>query len=386
MKIIIYILILFICFSCEVNTSITEGFSYTISGIVKDHDGVELSLIPQGGNIEDRITTVVENGTFEFKGKSSSVMPAQIRIESDVKNSIEFSSSSTVLLEPGEVLLTFDLSKEENNYRFSKPVIIEGRLNSELYKFIADYKLAVKGGSWVFNDSIRIDSMKRLVYPITRNNVFSLLHNQFEKGHPRINAYIFKETIIGSLNGKGFLSKDNLSLNDIKEISILHAKLDTTNISNEDSDLFDNVLLQLNGNSDAVVFKDFTLPDQKGHNYNASELVGRNNYVIMYFWFSACKPCRTFNIQMKEHYSELRAKDIEIVGVNVDTYKSQWIQSSEKDGIEWINLFAGDTSGLEEKYGIRGFPFKMVFDKNKDSQDIHLTTTENILLWSQSIK
>ena len=54
----------------------------------------------------------------------------------------------------------------------------------------------------------------------------------------------------------------------------------------------------------------------------------------------------------------------------------KWQRASEKDSIEWINLYAGSNSKIQADYNVVAFPTTIIFDKNKQrvNFDFHKAT------------
>lgn len=385
MRLFVVLFVALFISSCAENDQSNDVFRYHITGIVENRDGVKVSLIPESNSLDERQTAIIEQGKFEFRGESRVIEPVEIRLEDDIINLESSYSVSSLILEPGETIVEFELTRLNDSYKFSIPKFEKGNLNKELLDFFYKFEDAVKGGSWVFGDSLKMDSMIRKVYPIARERSLEVIKDQFTNGSPELNGFIFNEIIIKRLSRNGLFDKKNLALLDIKKINELHSLLDQSIISPSHNQLFSDVIIQLNSNDNSIVFIDFDLQDSNDKILKLSNIVGDNRYTLVYFWFSGCRPCRDFNKQMNEHYSYLRSKGVEIVAVNVDENKSKWIQSSSQDDLQWINLYAGDKSGLEERYSVRGFPFKMMFDSNRASEKIDLKTTESIIFWSRKL-
>src|SRR5690606_34946917 len=129
----------------------------------------------------------------------------------------------------------------------------------------------------------------------------------------------------------------------------------------------------------ALTFKDFTLIDIDGNEITLSKVIPNNKFTVIDFWWSGCIPCRKFNKETKPYYNQLKEKGIEIIAINVDRQNADWKNSSLKDQIEWINLYAGPDSKIIPDYQITYYPTKIIFDKDKNIIDFDFYTAEELL-------
>lgn len=80
---------------------------------------------------------------------------------------------------------------------------------------------------------------------------------------------------------------------------------------------------------------DFTTTDINGKTVKLSDFKG--NYLLLDFWASWCRPCRDKAKEIKKIYPQLKAKGIQICGINLDDERKKWLDASQEDGILWIN-------------------------------------------------
>lgn len=388
MRFVLLAFVSFFMLCCE-NSDTPDAdadFEYVITGKVTGHEGVKLALIPENASTEERLTAVVKDGVFRFAGKSELLQPAELRFEDEITGLNGSYATTMVFLEPGNITLNLEITGEEGKYRFSTQTYQQGEKNLELLNIFPEFRKAVGGSSLVIGDSVKNDSMVRLVYPVARERVLAFFADQFETGSPEISAYMFVEVVIKGLNNKGMFDKNNLKLVDIKKISQLSYRVDSLSVHSEKYQLITDAVEQLNSSNTSARFVDFTASDEDFTDVTISTILDQNQYTLLYFWFTECKPCRLFNLGMKYNYADLQAKGIEVIGVNVDETREKWNKSSLQDDIQWVNLYAGDKSGLEAKYGIRGFPFKVLFDKNYEPVDRKMKSVEDIMLWMAEVE
>lgn len=115
---------------------------------------------------------------------------------------------------------------------------------------------------------------------------------------------------------------------------------------------------------------DFRKKDISGREFSLSSLKGK--YVLMDFWGSWCGPCRASHPHLKGIYEKYRPKGLEIVGIadekfpELEKCEAAWKKAVQDDGINWVhvlNNYGKASMDLVGKYGITGFPTKILLDK-----------------------
>ena len=102
---------------------------------------------------------------------------------------------------------------------------------------------------------------------------------------------------------------------------------------------------------------DFTLNDINGKPFTFSSLRGK--YVVIDFWGSWCGWCIKGMPKMKEYYEKYKGK-FEILGVDCNDTEAKWKAAVEKHQLPWIHVYNPKGSDLLDKYGVQGFPTKIV--------------------------
>lgn len=109
--------------------------------------------------------------------------------------------------------------------------------------------------------------------------------------------------------------------------------------------------------------RSFQLEQYEGIAVDLKSLAAGKNLVIIEFWHSRCSPCRTFNKSFREKYEKYRKLGFEIISVNTDESKNDWIRSSKNDSILWLNLYAGQNSEIENYFEILVYPTRAIYDE-----------------------
>ena len=104
----------------------------------------------------------------------------------------------------------------------------------------------------------------------------------------------------------------------------------------------------------------FTLPNIKGDEVSLSEVLNKNELVLVDFWASWCGTCSR-SIQVLNHlYTIYKDRGFEIVTISIDDSVEAWKAASKTHELPWINLgdihegeMKGGSSPTADKYGVR---------------------------------
>lgn len=91
--------------------------------------------------------------------------------------------------------------------------------------------------------------------------------------------------------------------------------------------------------------KDFTASNLEGEEFQLSEVLKKNKYVLVELWASWCGPCRAEIPHMKRAYEAFHEKGFEIVSFSLDEKRKDWEKASNEENIPWINT--SDLKGYE---------------------------------------
>ena len=110
---------------------------------------------------------------------------------------------------------------------------------------------------------------------------------------------------------------------------------------------------------EGVTAPDFTLKDLQGKDLTLSSLRGK--YVVLDFWGSWCGWCIKGIPDMKKYYEKYKDR-MEILGVDCNDTEEKWKAAVEKHELPWLHVRNTDEADITVKYGIQGYPTKIVID------------------------
>ena len=110
---------------------------------------------------------------------------------------------------------------------------------------------------------------------------------------------------------------------------------------------------------EGAVAPDFTLKDLQGKDLTLSSLRGK--YVVLDFWGSWCGWCIKGIPDMKKYYEKYKDR-MEILGVDCRDTEEKWKDAVEKHELPWLHVRNTDEADITVKYGIQGYPTKIVID------------------------
>jgi len=373
----ILFLLLLILVSCEKNEN--SGFNYNISGIVEDStaNGIEISLIIPSQGIDKRVKTKILNKKFEFSGFLEKPEFAEIQFEYDVLNNSSNQSYIPIIIEPNETKLSLGISKSQ--YGAFKDVsdlkIISGNNNKIFYEELYSPNL-INHFSYSDNYQENRDSIQKHKYSKEKIEFFRKFDSIYDKKNSI--AYVSFWNYLLTTNQPQF-DKDYINDSDKKYLKQISNKVDSNKIALKDFKQFKSSINSLVDFKSLMAFKDFTLKNISGGNSTLSEIIKNNEYTVLDFWWSNCAPCRKFNKDGEPVYTKLKEKNIEIIGINIDTDPSIWNKVSKDDRIKWTDLYAGPNSDIQVAYKVYSFPTKIVIDNEFNIIDFDFKKAEELM-------
>lgn len=361
-KILVLLGLSILLFSCK-KKSTTNHFEFEIIGNIEKNEGLELSMIFPNEKEETKITSKVKNGKIVFKGESKKNLYVEIRLEEDIVNNKESNISLLPIFLESKVIFKIDVKKSndpDSSSKLFENIEIEEGINNKIFYKEAYNPTIGNHFTFVQNYSLKKDSLHKYVYPKEKKLFFRKFDSIFSE-KPSI-AYL---QIITSYLNQDFppFDKDYITKTEKKKlVQILKNVNKEIKITNTFKELKFNINNIIKENKNLIKFENYSLQNKNGDKINLKQIVQKNNYTVLDFWWSGCKPCREFNRNGTEAYPELEKNGIQVIGINTDMTTEIWKNSSKKDGIKWIDLFAGPNSDIQSSYNIKAFPTKIIFN------------------------
>jgi len=348
------------------NSKDKGSFNFFISGKVENGEGVTLFLYQPSKGLDNRLKSTIKNGEYSFKGEASINELAEIRFEENADQTTMY-SATPIIIEKENVQFNFKVVGESPLLQTNNHKILTGEQNKFFFK--EGKRMQESVSTWIFGDSIRMDSMIKFEYPNVRKNGLNLYSQICNSQSPQFPCLLFLEKMTEGFIVRGAFNKKLLSTQEKSKFKTYFSMIDT---SFRETIIYQRVsksIEKLEIRHKDIVFKEYSLMDKNRINKSLSSIINKNKFTILDFWWSGCGPCRKFNKEYSTKYEALKSEGIEIVGINVDQSIERWEQSSEKDGIIWPNLYAGKNSLILEDYIVTYFPTKLIFNSEKELVD-----------------
>ena len=110
---------------------------------------------------------------------------------------------------------------------------------------------------------------------------------------------------------------------------------------------------------------DFTINNIDGQVVTLSELVGKQELLMIDFWAAWCPDCRVENPNIVAVYNDYKDKGFEIISVSLDTDKTIWLKAIADDSLSWENHVSelkGWNCSAASEYGVSFIPQNVLID------------------------
>ena len=356
---ILFLLILtIISFSCNNQPKEDEIlFEYVIHGFVTNGDSTIISLYIPSLGLDDRKTTQIIDGKYQFKGFAKNNESAYIKFENDIINPGNISCIAHLFIESDTVILNFGIDTLDFGLCFKDKEFLKGKNN--LYYSETQKKFSTEP-IWTFSDPDKMDSMQKHVYPRIKKEILVNYQHFFHNNEYDIVSLYYLDYIVNNL--RQVFEPEYLTVEDKEKLRLFLDDINDTLKNTETYIFVKNSITNLIENKQ-IDFRDFSLIDFNGDSVRLSEIIPKNELTVIYFWWSMCSPCREFIKTVQPKYDSIKKNSLEIISINTDQSQSLWREISRKDNINWINLYSGDRAEIVAFYNVTYFPRILIFDK-----------------------
>lgn len=323
--------------------AMSQNKTYVIKGAVEQLNP-ETKLVFNDWGVKDGVEIVIENGTFEIKGElEEGTYP---RVASITIMRGKSSSGNNVILEPGEIKVSFDnrmkitvggTPENENLQRLNGILSkYDDASGAAFYAWQAAYNKKASEQEleelWKKSEDIREEAREIKLKVLKENDNYASLVltpglTRYEGAN--ITGQFVKQFERFSYT-KGYQS--------MKEHYDAMARC-----------------------TDGAMVKNFTLPAPDGKMVSLSDFRGK--WVLLDFWYVGCHWCRKLAPNLGKIYKEYKGK-LEIISINVDkeSDKDKMMKVIEEDGMVWVQVNDKTKKDLPEYFGVSGYPTLFLID------------------------
>jgi thiol-disulfide isomerase/thioredoxin len=369
------ILLFSACKNEKVN-SIKKSFDFRIEGNVKNGEGIELALYIPSQGMDKRIKSKIENGKYLFKGEFEKIEDARIVFEEDMTRDSNY-ESLPVFIEPNKVVFDFSiygdsLKRRAKDFNLKSPSNTKYLYDTQNIVFREFSKMPYP------KNNFEKDSLNKFIYPEIKKEILRTYDSLFNNSQYDGTSLFVLDHFMN--NNIPFEYK-NLLDQEKQKINYLFRRIDTSLSQTPSYKNLKSKIDIINSESNKLnKFKDFTFVDINNKKVKLSEIVKNNEFTVLDFWWSGCGPCRKFNRETtSEKYKIIKNQGIELISISTDRSQTNWRNSSKKDNITWVNLYAGATSEIINYYKIKKYPTKIIFDNQFNIVDFEFTEATELL-------
>ncbi|AJA69848.1 thioredoxin, putative [Myroides odoratimimus] len=333
---------------------------FLIKGIAKNIPEGEMIYLkvlnPETNNFDAIDSVRLKNNSFEFKGNTTYPTYALLELSENV--------TELVVLENGIINFQYDYNDDLSTSA------IGTKNNNELNAFHNNIKRVQKKAN-----AYRDANQDLLTQAIKDNNreVLERLSNEFKVYVKDINDIITNQLTQHS--------------NSFTSSVILFQRIDNKNIDTNEAKLYynqlaDNIkqsnigiaiknLLDNSAANTLVKIGDKAL-DISGKDPNGEVISLYDNLgkvTIIHFWAPWCPACHETLPTIKSIYEKYHDKGLNIFSIALDDNKEEWIESIQKEGLNWLHIY--NLYEIQLQYGVKNIPTVFVLDENGTVIDIN---------------
>lgn len=378
-KIVFLLAVIFAFAAC--NQKKTDGF--VINGTLKGNaENAEVKLydpMNMDPNAKAMDSTVVQNGTFQLKGKLEQPMQVEVRIimPDSTLEPFDRELGGRFYLENSVVTFEADVNTVTSVYYYPPrkvaPIITGSAMDTENKRFSSTL-------TDIHNKMGELYQKKEKIYEklegsedetkIDGEDIFDVgvrveteLATLEQKKNEIVTTYIREnvQSPIAFDQAMYVISSERLSAGQINDLlATLEPAWKGTKRFEEMQSLAADFLVKAVGQ----ILPDAEFLNEKGEKVLLSSVLPKDDYAMVEFWASWCGPCRA----EIPHLKQLREKfpHFNIVSISIDEDSEAWKKALKEEKMNWLQLNDNEGIGgvVSTKYRIDGVPACFIVDKD----------------------
>lgn len=330
-------------------SSCSHDNEFIISGTVKDPGAVKAVYLLEADSTQISVadsTTLSQDGTFKFKHSSTYPNLYKMRVGTNIFDLIAKNGDDiTFSTDLGDNMHSYQIAGSQESEKIQEYNKISNYYIDQNTKIVNEYQAKAQALGKESDSLMKIyrplfmktmDDEATATLKFVNENKTSLAGFYAatsldpDKYEQQLIAYA--DAIKGQFAGNPAVRQFEKQMAAVKPVSVGQPAPDFSSVS------IDN--------------KPVKLSDYKG------------KYVMIDFWASWCGPCRQENPNVVKQYAIYHAKGFNILGMSLDTSKTNWQQAITADKITWAQAsdmknFEGPTERL---YHIEAIPSNFIID------------------------
>ena len=366
-NLILIFLFLFIGLSsCKKTSNDSYTVNFDLKGVV---DSVEVSLHPvtHDRNTPEIAKGTMVNGKLELNGKVTEPTAAYVKLQ-DGYGLIPIILDNSDIDITGEVYSTPYGNEGMVDYDFSKLNIKGSELTDKYLKIYAikdSLGQVLSEGRKQFEKinkeyaAARMANDKEKIKEIEDSPNFKELENFDTSFHQKLEKIYYDKIMEGKDSFWGPLTMLTYYVYFIPTMRPIYEAFSEEAKNSTYGQMVKKELYPVGRPGDKL--EDFQSVTDNGDSISMFEIAGKNQYTLIDFWASWCKPCRQEIPNLRKLYEKYSDKNFHILSISIDENDEAWRKALDTEQLPWTNC--RDTEGdIAKVYGVKSIPMLVVVD------------------------